>query len=103
MIPGKQQTRTRPAAILGTGQLVATLWNDTDERVIRKDRFTFFRLNSRTGHVRQLFRPADLLDLVKLCQALAATLAEDGCLPTQQRQALADLAMRLDDITRTRS
>jgi hypothetical protein len=88
---------------LGAGQVAATLWNDGNERNTRKDFFTLYRMNSRTGRVGQLFRSADLHDLIKLCQALAAVLAEDDGLPTQQCQALADLALRLDDITRTRS
>ena len=64
-------------------------------------RINVYRLSSRDGQVEQLLRPTDMQDLVKLCQVLAATLADDGCIPTRQRCALANLAAKLDGITRT--
>lgn len=102
MTSTKQPILSRPAAIVGAGRVVATLWNDGDQQDSEKYRFTFFRQSSRTGRVRQSFRPADLHDLVKLCQAVAALVAEDTSIPSPQQQALTDLADKLDAITRTR-
>jgi len=103
MTSTKQPILSRPAAIVGAGRVVATLWNDGDQQDSEKYRFTFFRQSSRTGRVRQSFRPADLHDLVKLCQAVAALVAEDTSIPSPQQQALTDLADKLDAITRTRN
>lgn len=102
MTSTKQPILSRPAAIVGAGRVVATLWNDGDQQDSGKYRFTFFRQSSRTGRVRQSFRPVDLHDLVKLCQAVAALVAEDTSIPSPQQQALTDLADKLDAITRTR-
>lgn len=41
--------------------------------------------------------PGDLLNLCKLIQVLAATLADDGCLPLETRAILVRLASFLDD------
>ena len=94
-------TTSKPYAMLGAGQLVSAVWKAGDERAGWSYRFNVYRMNGRDGHVEQLLRPTDVQDLVKLCQVLAATLADDGCIPTRQRRALANLAAKLDGITRT--
>jgi hypothetical protein len=89
--------------MLGAGQLVSAIWKSGDQQSGWTYRFNVYRSPPRTGHVSQLFRPADVQDLVKLCQVLAATLADDGCIATEQRRMLLDLAAKLDDITQTRN
>ena len=103
MTPNKQTTTKKPYTMLGAGQLASTIWKDGDERSGWSYRFNVYRMSTHNGHVSQLLRPDDVLDLVKLSQVLAAVLAEDGCIPAAQRRALDELAARLDTITRTRS
>jgi hypothetical protein len=43
--------------------------------------------------------PSDVVDLVKLCQVLAATLVDDGCISSDDRRLLQELAAELDAIT----
>jgi hypothetical protein len=98
-----QNTSPKPYAMLGAGQLVSSLWKSGDNQGGWTYRFNVYRMSGRNGHVSQLFRPADVQDLVKLCQVLAATLADDGCIPAEQRHDLADLSAKLDCITQTRN
>jgi hypothetical protein len=97
-----QNESLKPCAMLGTGRLVSNLWKSRDDQGGWTYRFNIYRMSGRNGRVSQLLRPADVQDLVKLCQALAATLADDGCIPPEQRHDLADLSVKLDSITRTR-
>jgi hypothetical protein len=90
----------KPCAMLGTGQLVSNLWKSRDHQGGWTYRFNIYRMSGRNGNVSQLLRLADVQDLVKLCQALAATLADDDCIPPEQRRDLADLSVKLDSITR---
>lgn len=99
----KQTVTSKPYAMLGAGQLVSGIWKSGDERSGWTYRFNLYRSNHRTGHVSQLLRPDDVTDLVKLCQVLAATLAEDGCIAVPLRRALARLAAELDSITQGRT
>jgi hypothetical protein len=89
--------------MLGAGKLTSAIWKSGDERGGWTYRFNVYRMSNRNGQVSQLFRPTDVGDLVKLCQVLAAVLADDGCISCDQRRALAKLADDLDSITRTRS
>jgi hypothetical protein len=89
--------------MLGAGQLTSAIWKTGDERSGWNYRFNVYRLSSRTGRASQLLRPADVLDLVKLSQVLAAVLADDGCMAAEERRTLDELAARLDTITRTRT
>ena len=99
----QQTSAKKPYTILGAGRLVSTFWKAGDERSGWRYRFNVYRMNSDNGQVSQLFGPTDVKDLVKLSQVLATVLADDGCIPTNQRRALADLAAQLDTITRKRS
>lgn len=96
-------TNTKPYAMLGAGQLVSAIWKTGDEQSGWGYHFNVYRSNNRTGHVSQLLRPADIFDLVKLSQVLAATLADDGCITANERLALATLAGELDGITSKRN
>ena len=97
-----QNESLKPYAMLGTGQLVSNLWKSRDDQGGWTYRFNIYRMSGCNGHVSQLLRPADVQDLVKLCQVLAATLADDGCIPAEEQYDLADLSVKLDSITRTR-
>jgi hypothetical protein len=89
--------------MLGAGQLVSTIWQTGRAPGRRSARFNIYRLSPHDGRVSQLLRGTDLHDLVKLCQVLAVTLADDDGLPPEQRRTLGDLAARLSHITTTRS
>lgn len=75
------------------------VWKNGSEALGWEYRFNVFRM-SNIGDVGQEFAPHDLKYFVRLIQVLANCLAEDGCLPPAERQELADLAQRLDKITR---
>jgi len=94
---------SKPYEMLGAGQLVSAVWKSGDERAGWAYRFNIYRMSQRNGHVSQLFRPTDVQDLVKLCQVLAVTLSDDGCIPIEQRRLLAELAAELDTITSKRN
>ena len=98
----KRRNRSKPNAILGAGQLVSALWNTADQIGAGSCRFNVYRMSPSDGCVSQLLRPADVPDLVKLCQVLAVAFAEDASISLSERRTLADLAIRLDEITRTR-
>ena len=88
----------KPIAIVGAGKLIASIWKSGDEQAGWRYRFNLFRLSHGSGRVSQLLAPCDVADLVKLARVLASTLADDGCLAPQQRQALIDLAADIDQI-----
>jgi hypothetical protein len=99
MTQARQSTASKPYEIVGAGQLVSAVWKKNDDRGGWGYRFNVYRMSARDGGVSHLLRPADLESMVKLCQVLAATLADDGCMPARERRALADLAAELDEIT----
>jgi hypothetical protein len=98
-MPFPQQNKSKPYTIVGAGRLVSALWKRTDAGNSWQYRFNVYRMNPLSGRVSRLFRPSDVFDLVKLCQVLAATLVDDGCISTDDRQQLRELAANLDAIT----
>ena len=78
----------KPYTALGAGQLVSTVWKRGDQHVGWHYRFNILRMNRVNGRVSRLLRPADVIDLAKLCQLLAATFVDDGCISTAERQQL---------------
>ena len=100
MICPDRPTKSRcPIAVLGAGELVSHLRrldNTTDESNYE---FNAFRLaeDMQATHV---LRPTDLRNLVKLCQVLAFTIADDGWLSDETRAELFELADDLDGVTR---
>ena len=89
--------------MLGAGRLASVLWKTGDELSGWRYRFNVYRMTASNGEVCQLLRPADVRDLVKLSQVLAAVLADDGCVSVKQRRELADLAAKLAAINHTRA
>jgi hypothetical protein len=88
----------KPMMMVGAGPLTSAIWKTGDEHTGWRYRFNVFRQLAESGHVSQLFHPADLIQFVKLTQVLAAVLADDGCLPQTERSSLQQLASELDDI-----
>ena len=88
----------RPYAVLGAGALVSSLHKRRRGLDRWSYRFNIYRQAS-TGAVTQLFQPDDVMDLVKLSQVLAFSIAEDGCLDPNVRRRLFWIAEELDAIT----
>lgn len=86
------QKPCKPYTVLGAGRLCSSLWKAGEERCGWTYRFNIYRMAADNGHVSQFLRPSDVESLAKLCQVLAATLSDDGCLPEVQRHALSALA-----------
>lgn len=72
------------------------IWKTGDDNSGWRYRFNLFRTRRRGGRVGQLFAPADVIQLVKLAQVLAAVIADDGCLDPIERGVLKRLATELD-------
>jgi hypothetical protein len=90
-----------PYAVLGAGDLVSHLTRTADESVGCYYRFSLVRLQ-KNGELTPLLRPVDLPDLVKVCQVLAFTIADDGWITEELRAELFALARALDEITNGR-
>ena len=88
-----------PVAVLGAGDLVSHLHRGEDADDPANYRFSVFRLSQELQPTHEL-RPCDLHQLVKLCQVLAFTIADDGWIPSQTRDSLRGLFDQLDALTR---
>jgi hypothetical protein len=83
--------------VVGAGNWVVTLhkgWQAPDEwrywfRILRAEQ-------TAPATYSDVFHPADLLELPKLAQVLAATIVQDGCIEPSLRDDLACLAAGLD-------
>ncbi len=90
----------KPMAMVGAGRLTSMIWKNGDERTGWRYSFNLFRLTTHGGRVSQLFKPADVIHLVKLAQVLAAVIADDGCLTQIECGVLKRLATDLDEVLR---
>jgi hypothetical protein len=97
----RRRRTSKPYEIVGAGQLTATVWKTGDAACGWKYRFNVYRQSQESGVVSQLYRPADVKDLVKLCQVLAIALVDDGCLTAGERRVLVKLTAQLDSVTRS--
>ncbi len=95
---GDKQVNPRPYAVLGSGDLVSHLQRDDLDPNSKEYRFNVFRLE-RDEQVTHALRPIDLRSMVKLCQVLAFTIADDGWVSDDVRSELFELADDLDYIT----
>ena len=89
----------KPYTVLGAGPLLSALWKETDPTVGWQYRFRIFRMTHGGGDVSRDLQPQDVVNLVKLCRLLAVTFVDDGCISTDDRQQLQELAAKLDAIT----
>jgi hypothetical protein len=99
MLDRKRQARTRPYAVLGAGDLVSHLQRRCGNGEPARYRFNLFRIcpGERVTHA---LRPGDLRDIVKLCQVVAFTIADDDWIHRNLRRELVQLADELDQVTR---
>lgn len=92
-------TDHEPYAVLGAGELVSHVRRTAVEPGAMSYYFNLFRLQL-DGEATQLFRPNDLINIVKACQVLAFTIADDGWVSNKLRRELLALADGLDAVTR---
>ena len=98
-MPSKNSNQvSQPYAVIGAGDLVSHVHRDANETDGLAYRFNLFRL-THSSEVTHSFRPDDLRDVVKACQVLAFSIADDGWLPKSLGLELHDLAYELDAIT----
>ncbi len=86
----------KPYAVVGAGDLAASLWKRGNEADGWSFDLNVFRLDARTGEVDQLLQPTHIVDLVKLARVLAQVIADDGCVSHTLRRRLNDLASQID-------
>ena len=96
----KKTSPGQPVAVLGAGDLVSHVQRADDSRGDANYRFNIFRLCEEMQATHE-FRPADLRDLVKLCQILAFTITDDGWLPIDAQHVLLELFEDLDELTKS--
>lgn len=97
-----RQNTSRPSAVLGAGKLVSAVWNTAHPISAGSCHFNVYRMSPSNGRVSRLLRSTDIPDLVKLCQVLSLALADDDSVSLSERRALAELALKLDEITRSK-
>lgn len=93
----------KPYCSVGAGRLTSFLFKQGDPRAGWQYDFNLFCLTDAGGRVTQLFAPSDLTHFLKLVQVLASVIADDGCLASQERDQLLDLAADLDDFWNRRT
>lgn len=98
MAINRAQRQSQPYEVVGSGRLVSTVWKSGEVQGGWRFRFNLFRQCDGNGRVSQMLRPTDIPSLVKLCQVLAMTLADDGCLDPVLRRRLRELATNLDGV-----
>ncbi len=98
MPPEPTDNSRHPIAVLGAGELVSQLRRLGEEINDANYEFNAYRLSDNMQATHTL-RPADLRNMVKLCQVLAFTIADDGWLPDAKQTELFQLADELNEIT----
>lgn len=88
----------KPYAMVGAGNLAASIWKEEDANSGWMYGFNVFRLEACRGRVTQRLRPQDIPDLVKLARVLAQVIADDGCLSSSMRRELELLAESIDSL-----
>ncbi len=89
----------RPHAVLGSGDLVSHLRRFTDDEGATDYVFNVIQFRSESLEASHALRPEDLRSVVKLCQVMAFTVADDGWVQPQLREELFQLASELDELT----
>ena len=95
---GHSPQMNQPYAVLGSDDLASHLHRRDLNDDSKEYRFNVFRVEIDDG-VSHGLRPRDLRSIVKLCQVLAFTIADDGWLADDLRAELFALADDLDYIT----
>ena len=86
-----------PYFIAGSGDLVAHVRREKNELDAQPYSFNLFRI-SHDGEATSWLQPGDLRGIVKTCQVLAFSIADDGWVDNSLRAELTELARDLQDI-----
>ena len=88
----------QPYFVAGAGELVSHVHRQEAELNSLQYHFNIFRIDEK-GEATNWLRPGNLRDIVKACQVLAFSIADDGWIEDSLRKQLADLAEELQLIT----
>ena len=88
----------RTCAMLGAGNLAASLSRSGDEQSGWRYRFNIFRMSKTNGRVSHRLLPRDVPDLARLTQLLAFTLSQEEGLSQELRDDLGCLFACLDEV-----
>jgi len=88
----------QPYFVAGAGDLISHVRLDETEFCGRSYRFNLYRILPN-GDVTNWLRPGDLRDIIKACQVLAFSIADDGWIEDSLRLQVAELADDLQVIT----
>src|SRR5262245_59480779 len=88
-------TPPKPYLIVGAGPLTATRTTKANQLETGNIHFSIVHTAHRSGDVSQISTPRNLRALAKLVRLLAEVLADDGCLPAEERADLCRLAVEL--------
>ncbi len=95
----KSKRQNQPCLIVGAGHLVSHVHRVQRDEQQPSYQFNLFRMGEHSEATHG-FRPQDLRDIVKACQVLAFSIADDGWLLPTLRQELSELSEELDAVTR---
>jgi hypothetical protein len=98
MLAPQNDATSRPYAVIGAGDLVSHLQRSSNDAGTLNYRFNLFRMK-QNAEVTHALRPEDLRHVVKVCQVMAFTIADDGWIPLAVRRELFALADELDVVT----
>ena len=98
MLAPQNDATSRPYAVIGAGDLVSHLQRNGDGAGTLNYRFNLFRMK-QNAEVTHALRPEDLRRVVKVCQVMAFTIADDGWISDAAARELFALADELDVVT----
>ena len=88
----------QPYFVAGAGELISHIHRDGDEQNNLQYHFNLFRIDSK-GEATNWLHADNLRDIVKACQVLAFSIADDGWVEDSLRAQLVELANELQIIT----
>ena len=88
----------KPYFVAGAGDLISHIHRLETELDEAQYRFNLYRIDSK-GEAISWLRPNDLRNIVKACQVLAFSIADDGWVEETLHQQLVELANDLQNIT----
>ena len=87
-----------PYLIAGAGELISHVQRQELELDERSYQFNLFRICD-SGEVSNWLRPEELRDVIKACQVLAFSIADDGLVEATLHDQLVEMANQLQRIT----
>ena len=88
----------QPYFVAGSGHLISHVNRHATEVGAREYQFNLYRVGAN-GEATSWLQPEDLRDLIKACQVLAFSIADDGWIESTLHRQLTELAEDLQQIT----